>query len=105
MTEVNKIDAFAQLEADFKALKAKYEAAKEEILEECMAACGPNETKSKVYGNEVYADYSMTTMRNFSLDIAIEKGFITKEQIEQCKKGGSRNNLTMKVKPSLAMAA
>lgn len=105
MTEVNKIDAFAQLEADFKALKNKYEAAKAELIAECMAACGPTDTKSNLYGDEFFAAYSFTEVRTFSIDIAIEKGFITEEQIEQCKKTGSRNNLTMKVKPSLAMAA
>ena len=105
MTEVNKIDAFAQLEANFKALKKEYEAAKEEILEACMAACGVTDTKAKVYGDDFYADYSMTTVRTFSLEIAIEKGYITEEQIEQCKKGGSRNNLIIKVKPTIAKAA
>lgn len=90
-------DRFALLEAEFKALKKQYEALKEEALTACMAAAG-DDLKSIVEGDHFFLDYSMTSIKTFKAERAIELGYITKEQVEASKVGSTRQNLTVKIK-------
>jgi hypothetical protein len=90
-------DQFAQLDAEFKALKKQYEALKEEALTACMAAAG-DDLKATVNGDHFFLDYSLTATKTFKIERALELGYITKEQIEECKVGSTRQNLAVKVR-------
>jgi hypothetical protein len=90
-TEVSIADRFAQIEAEYKAIKDLYEAVKEEALAACMDACGPTETKSTVDGERFTLKFSLTDTTTFSAKKA--KEFLTEEQIAACMEGGTRRNL------------
>jgi hypothetical protein len=87
-------DRFAQLEADFKALKKEYEAAKAEALALCMDAADAD-LKAFVKGDMFALDFSMTPVNQFSLEKA--KAFLTEDQIAQCYVQTSRQNLKPKL--------
>ena len=88
-------DRYAQIEAEFKALKKQYEALKEEALTACMAAAG-DDLKSIVNGDHFALHFSLTPTNTFKLERAFELGYITKEQVEECKVGSTRQNLSVK---------
>ena len=89
-------DRFAHIEAEFKALKKLYEAAKAEALEACMEKAG-DDLKAFVAGEEFALEFSLTPVNQFSLKKAQELGFITEEQIALSKVQTSRQNLTPKL--------
>ena len=91
------VDRYAQMEAEFKALKKQYEALKEEALTVCMAVAG-DDLKAIVNGDHFFLDYSLTATKIFKVERAIELGYITKEQIEECKVGSTRQNLAVKMR-------
>ncbi|CAB4130668.1 hypothetical protein UFOVP122_18 [uncultured Caudovirales phage] len=100
MTNINEAplaDRFALLDAEFKALKKQYEALKEEALTACMAAAG-DDLKATVNGDHFFLDYSLTATKTFKVERALELGYITKEQIEECKVGSTRQNLAVKIR-------
>ena len=99
-TEAPIADRFAQIEAEYNAIKKLYEAAKEEALKACMDACGVTETKSVVDGDRFSLHFSLTPTRNFSAEKA--KKFLTEEQIAACMTSGTRRNLDAKVKAMVA---
>ena len=90
-------DRYAQIEAEFKALKKQYEALKEEALTACMAAAG-DDLKAVVNGDHFFLDFSLTATKTFKVERALELGYITKEQVEACKVGSTRQNMTAKVR-------
>jgi hypothetical protein len=90
-TEIPVADRFAQIEAEYKAIKDLYEAVKEEALTACMDACGPTDTKSTVDGDRYTLKFSLTDTTTFSAKKA--KEFLTDEQIAKCMEGGTRRNL------------
>ena len=90
-------DRYAQIEAEFKALKKQYEALKEEALTVCMAAAG-DDLKAIVNGDHFFLDYSLSATKTFKVERALELGYITKEQIEECKTGSTRQNLSVKLR-------
>ena len=90
-------DRFALLEAEYKAMKKQYEALKEEALTACMNAAG-DDLKAIVNGDHFFFDYSLTSTKTFKVERAIELGYITKEQIEECKVGSTRQNLAVKIR-------
>jgi len=90
-------DRYAQIEAEFKALKKQYEALKEEALTACMAAAG-DDLKAVVNGDHFFLDYSLTATKTFKIERALELGYITKDQVEECKVGSTRQNLAVKVR-------
>ena len=93
-------DEFAILEAEFKALEKEYKAKKEEVLKACMAAADAD-LKATVNGDHFSLHYSMTPTTSFKLERAIELGYITKAQIEECKIGSTRQNLTVKARAKI----
>ena len=95
-TNAHIADRFAQIEAEFKALKKLYEKTKEEALGICMAEAGEDLT-AFVEGDMFALDFSMTPVNSFSLKKAQELGFITEEQIALSKVQTSRQNLTPKL--------
>lgn len=99
----NIADRFAQIEAQYKAIKKIYEDTKEEALKECMAACGPTETKSIVDGENFFLEFSLTPTKNFSAELA--KKFLTEEQIAKCYTTSTRRNLSAEVKAQILKAA
>jgi len=90
-------DRYAQIEAEFKALKKQYEALKEEALTACMAAAG-DDLKAIVNGDHFFLDYSLSATKTFKVERALELGYITKEQVEECKIGSTRQNLSVKLR-------
>jgi hypothetical protein len=90
-------DRYAQIEAEFKALKKQYEALKEEALTACMAAAG-DDLKAIVNGDHFFLDYSLSATKTFKVERALELGYITKEQAEECKIGSTRQNLSVKLR-------
>ena len=90
-------DQFAQIEAEYKALKKQYEALKDKALTVCMAAAG-DDLKAVVNGDHFFLDYSLTATKTFKVERALELGYITKEQVEACKVGSTRQNMTAKVR-------
>ena len=90
-------DRYAQLDAEFKALKKQYEALKEEAITACMAAAG-EDLKAIVNGDHVFLDYRMTSTKTSKVERALELGYITKEQVEECKIGSTRQNLSVKLR-------
>jgi len=90
-------DRYAQIEAEFKSLKKQYEALKEEALTACMNAAG-DDLKAVVNGDHFALHFSLTSTSSFKLERAIELGYITKEQVEECKVGSTRQNLSAKVR-------
>jgi hypothetical protein len=90
-------DRYAQIEAEFKSLKKQYEALKEEALTACMAAAG-DDLKAIVNGDHFFLDYSLTATKTFKVERALELGYITKEQVEECKTGSTRQNLSVKLR-------
>ena len=90
-------DRYAQIEAEFKALKKQYEALKEEALTACMAAAG-DDLKAVVDGNHFAPHSSLTPTTSFKLERALELGYITKQQVEECKVGSTRQNLSAKAR-------
>lgn len=99
-TEAPIADRFAQIEAEYNAIKKLYEAAKKEALDACMDACGPTETKSVVDGDRFSLHFSLTPTHTFSAEKA--KKFLTEEQIAACMTSGTRRNLDAKVKAMVA---
>lgn len=99
-TEAPLADRFAQIEAEYKAIKDLYDAIKEEALKACMDACGPAETESNVDGDIYTLKFSLTPTSNFSGELA--KQFLTDEQIAQCYTTGTRRNLKAKLKAKVA---
>lgn len=93
----NIADRFALIEAEYKALKAQYEALKEEALTACMNAAG-DDLKAVVPGEHFALHFSLTPVSSFKLERAIELGYITKEQVEACKVGSTRQNLSVKAR-------
>jgi hypothetical protein len=87
-------DRFAHIEAEFKALKKLYEAAKAEALEACMAKAGDDLT-AFIAGDMFALEYSMTPVNQFSSEKA--KAFLTEEQIAQCYTQTTRQNLKPKL--------
>jgi hypothetical protein len=90
-------DRYAQIEAEFKALKKQYDALKEEALTACMAAAG-DDLKAVVNGDHFALHFSLTPTSSFKLERALELGYITKDQVEACKVGSTRQNLSAKVR-------
>lgn len=90
-------DRYAQLDAEFKALKKQYEALKEEALTACMNAAG-DDLKSVLDGDHFALHFSLTPTASFKLERALELGYITKEQVEECKVGSTRQNLSVKAR-------
>ena len=90
-------DRYAQLDAEFKALKKQYEALKEEAITTCMAAAG-DDLKAIVNGDHFFLDYSLSATKIFKVERALELGYITKEQVEECKVGSTRQNLSVKLR-------
>lgn len=88
-------DRFALLDAEFKALKKQYEALKEEALTACMGAAG-DDLKAVVNGENFALHFSLTPTSSFKLERALELGYITAEQVEACKVGSTRQNLSVK---------
>lgn len=87
-------DRFAQIEAEYKAIKKLYDAVKAEALEACMAVAG-DDLKSFVPGDQFALEFSLTATNSFSTERA--KSFLTAEQIEACMVQGTRQNLKAKV--------
>jgi len=83
-------DRYARIEAEFKAIKKLYEAAKAEALDACLNAAG-DDLKAFVAGDDFALDFSLTATNTFSADKA--KAFLTEEQIAQCYTQGTRQNL------------
>ena len=88
-------DRFAQIEAEFKALKTLYEKTKAEALGICMAECTGDSLSSFVEGDMFGLDYSMTPVNQFSSEKA--KVFLTAEQLSQCYTQTTRQNLKPKL--------
>ena len=88
---MNIADRFAQIEAEYNAIKALYEAAKDEALQACMDACPVDATESTVDGDRYTLKFSLTDTTTFSAKKA--KEFLTDEQIAKCMEGGTRRNL------------
>ena len=91
----NLADRYALIEAEYKALKAQYEALKEEALTACMAGAG-DDLKAIVPGEHFALHFSLTPTKSFKLERALELGYITAEQVEACKVGSTRQNLSVK---------
>jgi hypothetical protein len=87
-------DRFAHIEAEFKALKKLYEAAKAEALEACMKKAG-DDLKAFVAGEEFALEFSLTPVNQFSSEKA--KAFLTEEQIAACYTQTTRQNLKPKL--------
>ena len=98
-TEAPIADRFAQIEAEYNAIKKLYEAAKEEALDACMAVCGVGDTKSEVDGDGYTLHFSLTSTKTFSSELA--KQFLTDEQIAACMTTGTRRNLKAKTKAKI----
>lgn len=98
----NIADRFAQIEAEYNAIKKLYEATKAEALEACMDACGVADTKSEVAGDFFTLHFSLTPTENFSSELA--KQFLTDEQIAACMTTGTRRNLKAKAKAKRVFA-
>lgn len=98
---MNAVDKFAQIEAEFKAIKKMYEAAKADMIEACMDMCGPDQFKSSIDGDTFKVEFSLTSVSQFSLDRAIELGFITEEEVEASKVSNTRKNLKTSLKSKL----
>lgn len=96
-TNAHIADRFAQIEAEFKALKTLYEKTKAEALGICMAECTGDSLSSFVEGEMFGLDFSLTPVNSFSLKKAQELGFITDEQVALSKVQTSRQNLTPKL--------
>jgi len=94
---MNIADRFALIEAEYKAMKKQYEALKEEALTACMNAAG-DDMKAIVNGDQFFLDFSLTATNSFKLERAIELGYITKTQADECKVGSTRQNLAVKVR-------
>lgn len=94
---MNIADRFALLDAEYAALKAQYEALKKEALEACMDAAG-DDMKAIVEGDHFALHFSLTATKTFKAEKAIELGYITKAQIEECKVGSTRQNLSVKIR-------
>lgn len=90
-------DQFALIEAEYKAMKKQYEALKEEALTACMNAAG-DDMKAIVNGEQFFLDFSLTATSSFKLERAIELGYITKAQADECKVGSTRQNLSVKIR-------
>lgn len=99
-TEAPLADRFAQIAAEYKAIKELYDAIKEEAIDACMAACGPTDTKSNVDGDKFYLKFSFTETHTFSQELA--KSFLTEEQIAQCYTTGTRRNIKAEPKAKIA---
>jgi hypothetical protein len=93
----NIADRFAQIEAEYKALKAQYEAVKQEAIDACMASAG-DDLKAVVPGDHFALHFSLTATSSFKLERAIELGYITKAQADECKVGSTRQNLSAKAR-------
>lgn len=91
------VDRYAQMEAEFKALKKQYEALKEEALTVCMNAAG-DDLKAVVNGDQFALHFSLTPTSSFKIERALELGYITKAQVEECKVGSTRQNLSVKAR-------
>lgn len=87
-------DRFAQIEADYKALKKVYEALKAEALEACMDAADAD-MKAFVAGDRFALEFSLSSVNQFSAEKA--KAFLTDEQIAQCYVQGTRQNMKPKL--------
>jgi hypothetical protein len=94
---MNIADRFALLEAEYKAMKKQYEALKEEALTACMNAAG-DDMKAIVNGDQFFLDFSLTATSSFKLERAMELGYITKAQADECKVGSTRQNLSVKLR-------
>jgi len=94
---MNIADRFALIEAEYKAMKKQYEALKEEALTACMNAAG-DDMKAIVNGDQFFLDFSLTATNSFKLERAIELGYITKAQADECKVGSTRQNLSVKIR-------
>jgi hypothetical protein len=90
----NIIDRFAQIEAEYKAIKALYEDAKKEVLDLCYASANAD-MKATVAGDLFAAEFSLTSSNVFSAEKA--KAFLTADQIEACKTQQTRQNLKVKL--------
>jgi hypothetical protein len=84
------IDRFAQIEAEFKAIKKLYEAAKADVLSACLNAAG-EDMKAHLDGDLFSVDFSLTAVNQFSAERA--KAFLTEDQIAQCYTQSTRQNL------------
>ena len=90
-------DRFALLDAEYNALKKQYEALKKEALTACMDAAD-DDMKAIVEGDQFALHFSLTATSTFKLERAIELGYITKAQAEECKVGSTRQNLSVKIR-------
>ena len=102
---MNAVDKFAQLEAQFKAIEKLYKAQKKKLLKAGANACGADEFKSIVDGDEWFLEYEMGKTMVFSKERAIELGFLTEEQYEASKVQSVRQTLKVCLKPALQLAA
>lgn len=100
----NIADRFAQIEAEYKAIEKLYKAAKAEALAACMDVCGVDETESTLDGDLFSLKFKLTPVKTFSIDRAKELGFITEEEIEQCKVQGTRQLLKAEAKAKRVFA-
>jgi hypothetical protein len=91
------VDRYAEIEAEFKALKKQYETLKEKALTVCMKAAG-DDLKAVVNGDHFALHFSLTPTSSFKVERALELGYITKEQVEACKVGSTRQNLSIKAR-------
>ena len=96
-------DRFAQIEAEYNAIKKLYEAAKAEALDACMDACDADATESTVDGDMFTLHFSLTSTKTFSTELA--KQFLTEEQIAACMTTGTRRNLKAKTKAKIKIMA
>lgn len=87
-------DRFAQIEAEFKAIKKLYEAAKAEALEACYAEAD-EDLKAFIAGDQFGLEFSLTPVSTFSAEKA--KSFLTDEQIAACTGQTTRQNLKPKL--------
>jgi hypothetical protein len=99
--QMNIADRFAQIEAEYNAIKALYEAAKDEALQACMDACPVDATESTVDGDRYTLHFKLTGTTTFSSEKA--KAFLTDEQIASCMVTGTRRNLKAKTKANIKL--
>lgn len=93
-------DQFAQIEAEYNAIKAQYEDLKKKALAACMSAAG-DDLKSIVDGDHFALHFSLTAVNKFSADKAIELGYwrkLTDAETNECKIGSTRQNLSAKAR-------
>lgn len=102
---MNAIDKFAQIEAQYKAIKKLYDAQKKALLKAGADACGPGELESTIDGDEYFLNYKMGPVMTFSKDRAIELGYLTEEEYEASKVQSSRETMKVELKPAFEFAA